>query len=180
MSSHWIDCIDAAYRKIDISAFHCEQLKIVLGQYCGFDGRPSIPIQAYFEGTIVATIAAIDQVAQAVNKALSLGLSSCNLFDGASSEIGRRVPAFNDWREQPIGIDLRKLRVRMVHYSYDKSSNGGAKWLVETANDHYAGARDLSAYADAAVAYGRELGVIADKLKESLASTAPEDELTTT
>jgi len=60
----------------------------------------------------------------------------------------------------------------MVHYSYSKSSNGDPTWLVETGNPNYTGARDLSAYAEAAVTYGRELGVIADKLKQSLEASS--------
>lgn len=169
MPSHWIDYIDAAYRKIDIAAFNGKQLKIVLAQDRGSNtGRPDIPAQAFFEGAVVATVAAIDQVAQATNSALSLGLGPGDLFDGASSEIEKRVPEFKDWREHPIGRDLRRLRTRMVHYSYTKSSNGEPTWQVEVAYNNYTGPRDLSAYADAAIAYVRELGVIAEKLKESL------------
>jgi hypothetical protein len=167
MPTHWTDYIDAAYRKIDIAAFHCEQLKITLGQYSGpFGSRPTIPIQAYFEGTIVATVSAVDQVAQAANSALNLHLESGNLFEGASREIESRIPSFRAWREQPIGIDLRRLRTRIVHYSYIKSSNGDQKWLVETANENYTGARDLSSYAEATVAYGRKLALIIGELKE--------------
>ncbi len=173
MSTHWIDYIDAAHRKIDIAAFHCDQLKLVLSQcYSPFTSPPPIPVQAFFEGTVVATVSAIDQVAQAANSALDLSLGSGDLFDGASPEIESRVPAFKGWREQPIGLDLRRLRTRMVHYSYTKSSNGDFTWQVETANSNYTGARDLSAYAEAAVAYGRELGVIADELKQSLAASS--------
>ena len=169
MPTRWTDYIDAAYRKIDIAAFHYEQLKIILGQYRGpFDSRPTIPIQAYFEGTIVATISAIDQVAQAANSSLNLHLESGNLFEGASKEIESRVSTFKAWREQPIGIDLRRLRTRIVHYSYKKSSNGDQKWHVEMAYENYTGARDLSSYAEATVAYGRELALIIGKLKESL------------
>lgn len=169
MPPHWTDYIDAAYRKIDIAAFHCEQFKIVLGQYQGpFDSSPTIPIQAYFEGTIVATVSAIDQVAQAVNSALNLHLEPRNLFEGASREIESLVPTFKAWRDQPIGLDLRRLRTRIVHYSYVKSFNGDFKWHVETANHDYTGARDLSAYTEATVAYGRELAGIVAKLKELL------------
>ena len=169
MSANWTNYVDAAHRKIDIAAFHCEQLKTVLGQGCStFTDRPNIPTQAFFEGTVVATVSAIDQVAQAVNSALNLGLAPGNLFAGASPEIESRVPAFKDWKIQPIGIDLRRLRTRMVHYSYIKSSNGDLEWQVETGSPNYTGARDLSAYAEAAVAYGRELGIIADNLMKSL------------
>jgi len=170
MPTPWVDYIDAAHRKIAIVSFHRGQLKAVLAEYGGsFDALPTIPIQAHFEGTIVATVSAIDQVAQAVNSALGLGLGSDRLFEGASAEIETMIPRFREWREQPIGLDLRRLRVRMVHYSYDKSPNGELQWVVEPANEGYAGPRDLASYADAAVAYGGELGVIADELERKLA-----------
>jgi hypothetical protein len=174
MPSHWTEYLVAAHRKVDIAAFHCEQLKSALGRYNGsFDGCPTIPIQAYFEGTVVAAVSAIDQVAQAANSALELRLRSEDLFDCASSQIERRVPAYRNWRDQPIGVDLRRLRTRIVHYSYTKSSSGDLKWEVETVNGNYAGARDLSAYAEAVVVYCRELAVIADELRESFAANNP-------
>lgn len=166
--SNWKEYIDAAHRKINIAKFHCEQLNIALQQENRLDERPSIPIQAYFEGVVVAMVAAIDQVAQAANSALQLHLLPGNLFNGAASEIERYVPEFKTWREQPIGRDLRRLRTRIVHYSYDKSSNGRLSWLVETTSSNYTGTRDLSGYAMAVVAYAHELDDLAQKIEHSL------------
>jgi len=170
MPVHWSDYIDAAHRKIGIATFHCEQLNVALVN-CRppHDGRPEIPTQAFFEGAVVATVSAIDQVAQAANSALGLRLRAANLFDGASPEIEQRVPEFRAWREQPIGRDLRRLRTRMVHYSYGKSSSGNPSWQVEVADRNYTGSRELFAYAQAAASYAQELGAIASKLQQSLA-----------
>jgi hypothetical protein len=172
MSAHWGDYIDAAHRKIAIAVFHCEQLKRALAN-CPppHDGRPDIPTQAFFEGAVVATVSAIDQVAQAANSALGLSLQAANLIEGAYPEIEKRVPDFKAWREQPIGRDLRRLRTRMVHYSYDKSPTGDPLWQVGVVDPNYTGSRELFAYAHAAASYGQVLGTIADKLQLSLASS---------
>lgn len=172
MPSSWCSYIDAAHRKIEIAAFHCAQLERALADCVPpHDGRPDIPVQAFFEGVVVATVSAIDQVTQATNSALGLGLAAGNLFAGAAPEIERRVPEFKTWSNQPVGRDLRKLRVRMVHYSYDKPPNGSPAWQVEAANPDYTGSRELLAYSKAAIAYAQELAVIADKLQESLAAS---------
>lgn len=169
MPVHWSDYIDAAHRKIGIAQFHCAQLKHALAN-CQppHDGRPDIPTQAFFEGAVVATVSAIDQVVQAANSALGLGLNAGNLFAGASPEIEKHAPEFKAWRERPIGRDLRRLRTRMVHYSYGKSPHGGPSWQVEVADPNYKGSRELLAYARAAIAYAQQLGAIAKKLQQSL------------
>lgn len=174
MPTSWSDYINAAHRKIDISVFHCEQLRHALAN-CPppNDGRPDIPTQAYFEGVVVAVVSAIDQVAQSANSALDLGLDAGNLFDGAAPEIETRVPEFRAWREQLVGRDLRRLRTRMVHYSYVKSTNGDPVWQVEVADVNYTGSRELFAYAQAAASYAKELGTIANKLQLSLAPNYP-------
>lgn len=172
MSSDWTNYIDAAHRKVRIAEFHCEQLNRVLEKGQGpFSDCPEIPIQAYFEGVVVATVSAVDQVAQAANSALNLHLTAGNLFDGSFTSIESLVPESKKWREQPMGRDLRRLRVRMVHYSYTKSPDGQLTWQVETVGSNYGGSRDLSRYAEAAVAYARELGIIADKLAQEIRST---------
>lgn len=174
MPDRWTEYIDASHRKIAIAEFHCEQLKTALA-ICRDDAsdRPDIPVQAFFEGVITAVISATDQVAQATNSALVLHANSGNLFNVASPAIEARVPCFTRWREQPIGHDLRRLRVRIVHYSYVKSPNADGIWQVETTGTDYHGLRDLSSYADAAVAYAKELGFIADKLALTLLANNP-------
>lgn len=174
MAGNWEAYIDAAHRKIDIAEFHCEQLSSALRQDPTDHGhRPGIAVQAFFEGVITAVISAVDQVAQAANSALNLraGHDGKNLFDVASPEIESRVPSFKQWRDQPIGLDLRRLRTRMVHYSYEKSPNTDRNWHVESTNSGYTGARDLLSYAATAVTYAKELAPMADQLQESLLSS---------
>lgn len=173
MPTDWKAYIDAAHRKIAIAEFHCEQLHRALhDDHVDHGYRPSIAVQAFFEGVITAVISATDQVAQTANSALKLGAGSSNgnLFDVASPEIEARVPGFKAWREQPIGLDLRRLRTRMVHYSYKKSPNADRNWHVEATGSDYAGPRDLYSYVSAAATYARELGALADQLQESLAA----------
>ncbi|MFK3844744.1 hypothetical protein [Stenotrophomonas sp. PS02297] len=169
----WSDYVDAAQRKAAIANFHCDQLRLALADCkAPHDGRPDVATQAFFEGVVVAAVSAIDQVAQAANSALRLGLSSGNLFAGASPEIESRVPEFKDWREDPIGRDLRRLRTRMVHYSYCKSATSAPSWQVEVVDANYAGPRELLAYAEAAAAYAQRLGAIAERLRLSLAANS--------
>lgn len=173
MPSLWPDYIDAAHRKIAIAAFHCDQLKAALAHSRdNISGRPDISIQAFFEGIITATISAADLVAQAANSALNLGAGNGSLFDRAAPEIEARVPRFREWYEQPIGRDLRRLRVRIVHYSYVKSLTADRHWQVEATYPNYQGSRSLLDYAEATVAYARDLGEIANKLADSLASSS--------
>lgn len=173
MPPRWVDYIDAAHRKIAITAFHCEQLKVALSNtHSNAGGRPEIPVQAFFEGVVTAVISAADQVAQAANSALELGAGNGTLFDVASPVIEARVPDFREWRKQPIGRDLRRLRVRIVHYSYVKSPSVDRNWQVEATGSDYQGPRDLFTYAQAAVAYACKLGPIADRLAESLAANS--------
>lgn len=173
MPTNWKAYIDAAHRKIAIAAFHCEQLHTALrDNHIDHGYRPSIAVQAFFEGVVTAVISATDQVAQTANSALNLGAGrgEKNLFDVAFPEIEARVPGFKEWREQPIGLDLRRLRTRMVHYRYEKSPRADRNWHVESTGSDYTGARDLRSYASAAVAYARELDVLADQIQESLAN----------
>jgi hypothetical protein len=172
MATDWRDYIDAARRKISIASFHADQLDRALSQtYPGANGRPPIVVQAFFEGVVIAVIAAIDQVAQATNSALRLGLLPGNLFERAFQEIEALVPEFKAWRENPIGVDLRRVRTRMMHYSYMKSPSGQPSWKVESANDNYRGSRELSHYAKAAVEYADELRILSGKLENALSSS---------
>lgn len=166
----WEAYLDAARRKIQIASYHAHVLEEQLAQNdFPLDGRPPISVQASFEGVVFAVIAAIDQVAQAVNSALKLGLSSGELFEGVTKEIEVRVPEFRSWRNDPMGLDLRRLRTRMAHYSYQKRS---AKliWEVESANEAFVGSRELASYAKAAVAYAHTLESFLDSLTRGLSS----------
>jgi hypothetical protein len=169
----WTAHIDAAHRKIAIAEFHWDQLRAALhGARAEHGNRPGIAVQAFFEGVVTAVVSAADQVAQAANSALKLGAGrdGRSLFDVASPEIDVRVTGFKEWRQQPIGVDLRRLRTKMVHYSYEKAPAADRHWHVQPTGVDYAGDRDLLTYASAAVSYAGELGVLADQLQASLAA----------
>jgi hypothetical protein len=176
MAGDWKSYIDAAHRKVDIATFHFDQLCSALHQDpTDHAPHPGIPVQAFFEGVITAVISAADQVAQAANSALKLraGHDGRSLFDVASPEIESRVPSFKHWKDQSIGVDLRRLRTRMVHYSYEKSPNTDRNWYVESTDSGYTGSRDLLSYASSAVTYAKELALLANQLQDSLSSCQP-------
>jgi hypothetical protein len=150
---NWRRFLDAAQRKIAIAAYHAHCLEkehsIAVGDT---SDAPSIPIQAQFEGVIVSVMAAVDQVAQALNSALALRLSPAKLVEGAFGHL-QTIPQMDAWFTEPIGRDLRRIRVRMVHYSYAKTQQG-LVWVVESADTDFKGSRELLAYAKSAVVYG--------------------------
>jgi hypothetical protein len=67
----WTDYLEAACRKRGIAAFNLRRLKELLNP-ADPPEQLSIEIQAHFEGVVISVIAAVDQVAQAVNHALNL------------------------------------------------------------------------------------------------------------
>lgn len=170
MASDWTSYIFAAHRKTAISQFHLAQLDLVLARdEVVTGGFPSIAAQAHFEGVIIAAISAVDQVCQAANSALKLGAGGdTKLFEVAAPQIVARVPEFEAWQLQPFGIDLRRIRARMIHYSYEKEPHSDRNWHVEDAGSGYDGPRDLHSYAKAAMEYAAALDGIADKLSDSL------------
>lgn len=56
----------------------------------------------------------------------------------------------------PIGPDLRRIRTRIVHYSYKKTPHESF-WVVESADSAYKGSRELLSYATSAVEFGKRL-----------------------
>lgn len=157
----------AARRKLSVAEYHSDRLAELRNFDSSPDGVPPIEIQAHFEGVIISLMAAVDQVAQAVNSALRLGLNNSNLISGAFERISQFVPETADWYGNPLGRDLRKLRTRMVHYSYQKSPSAQG-WHVENANPAYKGSREIIAYAREAVRYGRELAELVEDFENRL------------
>jgi hypothetical protein len=167
----WQDYFEAARRKAEIASYHLDRLKQVTTPAQSPDTVPPIPVQAHFEGVVVSVMAAIDQVAQGVNSALGLNLSSGDLVSGAFDKIIRLLPPAQKWYAYPLGRDLRRLRTRMVHYYYAKSP-AGLKWGVESADTNYDGSRELIAYSTAAVRYAEELGSLLPGLEVKLRAAA--------
>jgi len=163
-------CLNAAKRKIGIAEFHYQQLKLQLAATeVQSENPPPIPIQAYFEGVVTSIIAAIDQVAQAANYGLSLHLKNGNLVEKGFAALITEIPGLQTWYSNNFGIDLRRIRTRMVHYSYKKMPLA-LVWTVESTDSKYTGSRDLGIYADKALKYGLELAtnfpIIEQKLLE--------------
>lgn len=154
--SKYKGCLDAAKRKIKIAEFHLHHLKAELEVATQDENPPPIPIQAYFEGVVLSVIAAIDQVAQAANYGFSLHLNSGNLVEKAFAALIVEIPGLQTWYNNTFGVDLRRIRTRMAHYSYEKTPLA-LVWVIESANSGYTGSRDLKSYAETALKYGIEL-----------------------
>lgn len=166
----WQDLLEAASRKVDLAEYHLACLATSLMQPPVSDKQPPVPVQAHFEGVVVCVLAAIDQVAQAVNSACGLHLRTADLVERAFARASLEVPDVAKWFKDPIGRDLRRVRTRMVHYSYAKLPNL-SQWLVEDAGTEYTGSREVLEYARAAVRYGHELRQLAIEIAAVLASS---------
>ena len=169
-SSSWQEYIEAAHRKLEIAAYHADRLREVVGDHTASSGSaPAIAVQAHFEGVVVAVMAAVDQVAQAVNSAWQLHLNSSNLVEKAFTTLAERLPEIGDWFREQIGLDLRRLRVRMVHYAYTKTPQE-SHWIVESAGTGFSGSRALVAYATSAIEYGERLRSLLLRIEQELAN----------
>lgn len=161
--------IDAARRQCSISQYHLSCLRTQLRPPAPGQDAPPIPVQAHFEGVVVSAMAAVDKIARATNSGLSLSLNQGELVTGAMAELGRRIGSVKSWFESPIGRDLRRIRVRIIHYAYAKTPDPVKRqWLVETAGAEYAGSRALLDYASAAVEYGAVLSALLPKIEARL------------
>ena len=155
---------DAARRKDLIAKYHLEELSRRLADALEpkpNDFRPAIPIQAHFEGIVISVMAAVDQVAQAINEECDLKASPSDLFDKAYGNVALEIPRLKDWCEKLIGRDLRRIRTRVLRYQYTKlplsEGQGDPEgWQVEDAGVGY-GPRQLIAYGKAAVLHADEL-----------------------
>jgi hypothetical protein len=162
---NWRLYLDAASRKDLIACYHLEKLRRLLHPVLrpNASGSPPIDVQAHFEGIVISVMAAVDQVAQAINSKLCLGARPDDLFEKAYGKLAPVIPQLQDWRERLIGRDLRRIRARIVHYSYGKLPLGAEGppegWKIEDAGVGYEGARrrELESYGEAAVRHADEL-----------------------
>ena len=165
----YTDLITAAGRKIEAAAYHAEQLRQLLDSGQPASDAPPVPVQAHFEGVVVSLIAAVDQVAQAVNSGRQLGLRQSDLVQKAFELLSAELPAVREWFHDAIGRDLRRIRTRIIHYSYVKSpAPNAARWSVEPAGGDYNGPRELVSYAKAAVQNGRRLEALLPGISSAL------------
>lgn len=168
----WQEYIGAVHRKLEIAAYHVDRLREVVDDRIGSSGSaPAIAVQAHFEGVVVSVMAAVDQVAQAVNSAWQLRLNPSNRVEKAFITLAEHLPEISDWFSEQLGLDLRRLRVRMVHYAYTKTPQG-SRWIIESAGTGFSGSRELIAYANSAVEYGERLRRLLPRIDREVAIRA--------
>jgi hypothetical protein len=175
MPEDWKAYLTAARRKCEVSDYFARRLAAVLRDVDHHSELPPIPVQAYFEGVVIASMAAVDQIAQAVNKALRLRLSPDRLVGQAFEKLVALVPDLKPWFDETLGVDLRRIRTRIIHYSYVKSPDAKSppRWRVESAGTSYSGSRELLDYAAAAAEYAARLRGLTDTIERGL-SDVPE------
>jgi len=155
--TNWLSYLEAARRKGEIARYHLEKLHCYLdpdaSQY-----HLSVAVQAHFEGVVFSVMAAVDQTAQAINSALHLGARESDLFEKAFGELAPTIAGLEAWRGKLLGRDLRRLRTKAIHYSYEKSQDQqGLRWVVQEVGVRYQGSRELRDYCEAAVHHVEEL-----------------------
>jgi hypothetical protein len=165
--ANWQQFLEAARRKVAIARFHLDGLQKALRETAeALSGAPPIPVQAYFEGVVISVIAAIDQVKAAVESTVPQPHEPA---DRNASVLDRlHTPDVAAWYEAPFGRDLRRIRVRMVHYIYAKTLQGPG-WVVESAGRPWSGSRELLTYAQHAVEYGERLEELLPQIEAELA-----------
>lgn len=170
----WQSYIEAAQRKISIAAYHEECLQRELTSISrNQSSLPPIPIQAHCEGVIVSVIAAVDQVAKATKSALRLRLGEQDLVTGAFGSLAQTMPGVKSWFNEPIGHDLRRIRVRMIHHTYVKTRQG-YRWSIGSADTNFEGPRELLAYTESAVRYGERLRDLLPLIEDQIAKRTGE------
>jgi len=163
----WREYLAAASQKIGIVQYHAKCLKMLRDTAAGADGLPPIPVQAHFEAVVFSVIAAVDQVAQAVNSALTLRLDPATLVQVAFDRLSKGIPQVAEWFNEPIGIDLRRLRTRMMHYAYTKTC-GSPGWVVEPTKSAFTGSRELNDYSASAADYATRLNDLLPEIERYL------------
>lgn len=151
--------ISAAERKVRIARFHLDQLERLTDAAEVFGQHPSIEIQAHFEGILFAAVAAADQVAEATNIGLGLGLGNTSLVSAlgaAPAHLKLRKKLFR-WHNKPVAADYRVLRRLAIHHWSHKQPRGPLIEVERPDESRYEGARDLYSYGTAVVEHLAEL-----------------------
>ena len=159
----WQAYCEAAEKKVAIAAYHQRRLEEALTE----SSHPTV-VQAHFEGVLQATIAAADQLAEAISRRLALALDNANLQMAAEAMPTSTVrKALFKWIQRPIGADVRELRRRATHHYYWKT-RGGPRPSVQRPVDAkpYGGPRDLVSYGQAVVAYAESLTQLIEKFRQ--------------
>jgi hypothetical protein len=158
------DYLSAACRKIEIAQYHLNKLRELS------PGVPTlvvpIPVQAHFEGILIAFIAASDQVAEAIAQGLHLG-NVQNLGEALkrSKRTGSPWDDLRRWNDAVISLDVRAIRRLAVHHHYIK-----AHGILEAApgRPDYGGSRELIPYGEAVSAHLDALKTLLESLSDSV------------
>jgi hypothetical protein len=100
-----------------------------------------------------------------------LSLRPNKLFEGTFIRLGGIDPEILIWVQNPIGRDLRRIRTRIVHYSYRKTPRG-LHWVVESAQTDYDGSRELLDYATNALEFGKHLIEMLPRIENAMTGRA--------
>ena len=156
----WADYLVAVRRKILIAHFHADQL--CLDPDASLD-VVTVPVQAYFEGVLLAFIAAADQFAEGLNVRLRLCLQNPNLKDASEAmQRGTLRTRLFKWYDAPIAADVRNVRRQIAHHHYEKTPAGPRLEVAPPSGGAraYGGPRDLARYTSAVVEHLDRLDVL--------------------
>lgn len=162
--------VSAAERKVRIARFHLAELERLTDSGEIYGEHPPIEIQAHFEGILFAAVAAADQIAEAVNLGLDLGLANPNLASSLTAAAGEWRPRKKliKWHDKPVAADYRELRRFAIHHWSHKQPRGPLIEVERPEKSRYAGARDLYAYGAAVVQHLVELDDLLPSIEETL------------
>lgn len=160
--------LEAAGRKVEIASYHLDMLKKVMVPPYGSTSVPPIPVQAHFEGVVIAANAAVGQVQKGIDSVHKKSVPKNKKCLGAFWKVSHRVPEIERWCLEPIGRDLQCLRNKMVHLSYKKTQTGLLEWIVETVKSNYEGSRELVTYCTRVIKHMKELQGLIPSIKHDL------------
>jgi hypothetical protein len=173
----WREYTKAARRKIRIAQYHLGSLEEHEGAPGHYHEEVPIPIQASFEGILYATIAASDQIAEAINVGFGLGLPQPTLQTALEAMPKSHLRSrLLEWQQAPIAADVRDIRRRATHHHYVKAP-GAPRLEVQqpTSVRPYDGSRTLVEYGRAAVNHAVQLIDMLEELEEALGSQQAPD-----
>jgi hypothetical protein len=171
----WPDQIVAARRKLEVACYHLGQLRAELtAPGLPRSECPPVPIQAHFEGVLVALLGAVEKVAEATNTALDLRLPLRDLVSGTFTELGSRLPDVRSWFKQEIYSDLRRC-LRAARYA-PAPNTSPARWLVKSEGNGHRRLRELLEYATAGEEHGRQLERLLVGIEGILTAGQPDPE----
>ncbi len=165
----------AVARKIEVARYHLESL---LGELepegdATLGELATIPVQAHFEGVLTAAVGASDQLAEALNIGLDLGVSQANLGRVlklmSHSSLRERL---EQWHQRPIAADYREVRRLVTHHWSVKTVEGPQIEVQPVPRRGYGGPRDLGSYTRAAVEHLAELEGLLPAVHETVRSSS--------